>query len=124
MTLVINNLIGGQAALEKDLQFAVGHGGADGLLQIAHGFPMKFIVVGRDCVRREDDGNIPLICINGSHANTGLGIDAADDELSAAQLFEECIQLSAEEGAVALFNDFIIIVPLLQLPEDRSPLCP
>src|SRR4029450_704025 len=79
------------------------------------------------CVRRghtfswDDHFVVSLVCIDGSHPHTGMGINATKNEMRHLEADEQVFQGSPEKCAVSFLNNFMIRGQPLKLWQELTP---
>src|SRR5262245_32378914 len=81
-------------------------------------------VVRPDALRRERYIVVALIRVDDRSANTGVRVDASDNERPGAKRREEIVETCAVEGAVAFLDHDVIACGLLQLWQDLGAFGP
>ena len=69
---------------------------------------MIFVVIRRNRVTRENHPEVELARVDCRCANTGVGVDAADDDMRDALRVEQLGQRRFEESAAAMLDDRLI----------------
>src|SRR5262245_21994457 len=77
-------------------------------MEVSLGHLMMLRVIGGDAVRRDDYVVISLIGVDGRRSDTGVCVDACQNQDDRTQGVERLVQVRAEESAVALLDDYLV----------------
>lgn len=74
-----------------------------------------FLVIGGRAVPCNGNAQIALIGIDGSHADAGMGVDAAQNHMPGAHMRQPVFKVCPEESAVALLDNDRISGPPVEI---------
>jgi hypothetical protein len=85
--------------------FLIAHHRRDFAVHVAQRNLVMLLVVRINAVRGHDDFPVALIGIDGGHADTGMGVEASQDQSIGFEAGEQLVKSRAVEGAISLLDD-------------------